>query len=59
MNHKNKNVIYIIITISGVMKIHTGVNCVVDVFIKITLEFVDIMNVFFIKISELPMIVKG
>ena len=41
------------------MKLHTCVNYVVDVFIRIILECVEIMHVVLINISELPVIIKG
>ena len=59
MSYKNKHFISIIIATSSVIKLDTGVNYVVDFFIRIILEGVKIMHALLINESELPIIMEG
>ena len=45
--------------VDDAMKLHTGANYVVDVFVIIILECIEIIHVLLGNISELPMVVKG
>ena len=64
-NEKSKKIdkrlnifINVIITISSVMKLHTGVNYIVDNVIIIILECVEITHILLVNVSEPPMIIK-